>query len=1678
MQTKRRRLVAETADDLQQILFGDMEEDIVPEGQESTPEQQAVVPIAVPEPEDIEVFSDSDRDSMDEFIVRDTHDDREHRFIQSYSDRYGEDVAESLNDVITIFGDLRILDIYSRGETTKLKRIIPELKGHALASQYDPEEVAAHYATSQDETILTTDCSERMQEEFGTAKCLETLAVFDEGIASESLEAEWAIEARWIYSVLREQSKTKDKSSSDWVMWNTLKLADPEAVVADPIPSEHTCVPKEDYKEDVIRRIHVALRDIKGRGFDPLYIWHSMTKAKYYWYINLEDLQSIQTLDASEWPKLWVKYEAIDAKLSALMEELDSFMSTVELTEEPSTQFLLADNAKKDATSLVAELRTAVSEEGMSRNLSEVLDDITLSISAELEPVVRFVSVSAALVVSSPPKSPKGRAPRKTTAAVGGGSSSLVVATVIASKLNEALIPLLVLSPREVGENLSIGAKIHKGPFSGRMASPVVDASVVKSAAVRLALTELLTSTLASNVKVRRWFRQELYARATVCTHPTTASVSAYKRLYNVRRLCMRPVSDFFGTEAFLAIHSLVSLAELEVDIVVSNDGRIVVEGVHEMSDSLVKSLDSRILHGQREEAFLADDSEAVSEQLVRSAALLKEHSETRNLRNISRVSDLLSEDPLLNDLLYHMTPDTNQGCEESWLRDLRIAIAKSVIARLYKSIKAEIHNRLLKDAYAVASRSCAESFSQIVRMKPFDPRPLKVWYGSQETDLKTLVNECSDQRIVREYIRRRMGDFSVLSVVLEKLVNGFRTHCVVVNHRGEFAEAIALDALMSSGTAYERKQADQDRITALVKSHFPSLVVIGVDDRKAKSAFMEIKKILGNIEYDREWEANKYLGSAQIAFGDMTIPSRVAKLETGWELSLPIRLAASLGRFQQSPIAETLSLKASILTVPLHSLQSFVPRDLLLRSLDQTASRIVTLLGVDVNDCVTSASRRSLLEYVPGLGPRKARHLTQAVDAFARGLDGTGHKDTRPDRLESILGARVYRNAQPFLKLVPDSDRVAAVVIEEYAGGTRRYRRRQRSDSMSSVSSSASSSSSDSSSSSYSSMSSSQSDVEEPMVDEQPETQQDERYKDDNGEWKKRESKATEVSTEKEMWYEDDNGEWHKRVDIQDQSTEEWYKDKNGEWKKQESNQAATNTGKEEWFKDADGKWHKKTSEPVLARKSIEFSYFGIPNSLIPTILEGYSPLEICRFSRDCWAVAIEVLSMAGQSTHFAWQSLGDAHAYSSVKSMNFSGLLDAMFDSSNLPAHLCDPEIDISATKAGARNLVTQLVVDQLESPFVTSIRYAWKEPSKQKIFFACIRESDAGFNKWTPVTCTITEVSDKWTIKAMELSTGLDGILTQGYDDYKTRYHVGDSVRGRISDFDFNKFSLSFTTQTIKEDEIASILKGQDYLVVRDSDFADLTTLGKVQVAPEMDASRTLVKTRRIIKHESFFEIPHGAAVEKLVNAPIGDVIFRPSSSQPGQYMGMIKIMGPAESRDPSREDWIKVFRFTEAPSSRTVSKGPSGARKTVFKLVETNEEFDEFDQMKVLYVDKYLRLLRELRSHPKFKAGGIEQVKNTIMVRFKLAGKDMAPQDTVQYVLAQDDRREGAGNAVLIWAARGDKVYEDPIEITNKGFKYWTKGPYASITALLNWWKQGGYKERPLLMQVYRNQRTHK
>lgn len=433
MQTKRRRLVAETADDLQHILFGDSEE--AGEGHAAGGDEQTALAIPVAEPEDVEVFSDSDRDSMDEFIVRDPNEDREQRYIQTYADQYGEDATEMLGDVIAVFGDLRILDLYSR-DSSKYSRISPK-KGESMEEKFDPEEVKTHFASSTDDLILKADCSERMQEDYGTSVCLGTFSEFES--SPLSLEEQWMLESRWIYAVLSDRAGRS--SVSDWTFWTPVEVQDKDKRPVTKLTESHSAINLPEHKSEVIGRIHACLRDMRGRGFEPLYMWYSMSRAKYDWYLNLTDLLDIRALDVEWTQQVFPKLSSVRAKLNAFSDSLDAMIDAA-----PSSS-MFAESVRSELASVRSELQHQISFDGIRPDFSEILDDFAASLSAEFEPLVKHLE-SADGAGDARPASAR---------------PSSHVSTIISNKLHEQLIPSITLFPREVGENLAFGIKLHKG---------------------------------------------------------------------------------------------------------------------------------------------------------------------------------------------------------------------------------------------------------------------------------------------------------------------------------------------------------------------------------------------------------------------------------------------------------------------------------------------------------------------------------------------------------------------------------------------------------------------------------------------------------------------------------------------------------------------------------------------------------------------------------------------------------------------------------------------------------------------------------------------------------------------------------------------------------------------------------------------------------------------------------------------------------------------------------------------------------------------------------------------------------------------------------------------------------------------------------------------------------------
>ncbi len=92
------------------------------------------------------------------------------------------------------------------------------------------------------------------------------------------------------------------------------------------------------------------------------------------------------------------------------------------------------------------------------------------------------------------------------------------------------------------------------------------------------------------------------------------------------------------------------------------------------------------------------------------------------------------------------------------------------------------------------------------------------------------------------------------------------------------------------------------------------------------------------------------------------------------------LRVAVSLGRRSQEPLQEFTALFASpdneYLSLHLHPLQSCLPKDQLKRALEIEIVNRVNDIGVDVNFAMEHPHTAPMLQYVCGLGPRKAPAL------------------------------------------------------------------------------------------------------------------------------------------------------------------------------------------------------------------------------------------------------------------------------------------------------------------------------------------------------------------------------------------------------------------------------------------------------------------------------------------------------------------------------------------------------------------------------------------------------------------------------------------------------------------------------------------------------------------------------
>ncbi|CAD6192953.1 unnamed protein product [Caenorhabditis auriculariae] len=336
-------------------------------------------------------------------------------------------------------------------------------------------------------------------------------------------------------------------------------------------------------------------------------------------------------------------------------------------------------------------------------------------------------------------------------------------------------------------------------------------------------------------------------------------------------------------------------------------------------------------------------------------------------------VNSVLSEKP------FHKDEYTESVEQWNALRDecSRMAIEEMLIPY----IKEELYNTLLEEAKQSVIRKCTENLSQRLSRAGYKPPPEEI---DEDDDTErhghvrimaivypTEREEASFGIMVDENGRRPESEAQsrIDGLFQKKFVTKRRPHAIALN--AEDMEAIRL------------KRDLEDAINSLVETNaIPRRIEVFLIDCDASKVFMR---------------------------------SNTAALEHP-DYPPALRQAVSLARLLLDPVPEYGHLWNSdedFFCMAFHPLQRDVNQEELSNALLHQFMNRVNEIGVDINKCIEFPHYTNLLQFVAGLGPRKATQLLKIIKQNDNMVESrtklvTGCK----------LGPKIFMNCSGFLKI------------------------------------------------------------------------------------------------------------------------------------------------------------------------------------------------------------------------------------------------------------------------------------------------------------------------------------------------------------------------------------------------------------------------------------------------------------------------------------------------------------------------------------------------------------------------------------------------------------------------------------------------------------------------------------
>ncbi|GMI73270.1 hypothetical protein HRI_000996300 [Hibiscus trionum] len=213
-----------------------------------------------------------------------------------------------------------------------------------------------------------------------------------------------------------------------------------------------------------------------------------------------------------------------------------------------------------------------------------------------------------------------------------------------------------------------------------------------------------------------------------------------------------------------------------------------------------------------------------------------------------------------------------------------------------------------------------------------------------------------------------------------------------------------------------QRKKYDWQRVLKFMKTHQPDVIVIGATNASCVRLKDDVNEIISKVE-----ESLRDIGQAtkgiSVVFGDESLPQLYehSPISTDQLPEQPgiVKRAVALGRYLQNPLAMVATLcgaNKEIVSLKLSSSDNFLTPDEKYEMIEQVMVDVTNQVGVDINFAVKHDWYFPLLQFVSGLGPRKASILQREASQY-RAVNS--RKELASFGLKTI---KVFHNAVGFL--------------------------------------------------------------------------------------------------------------------------------------------------------------------------------------------------------------------------------------------------------------------------------------------------------------------------------------------------------------------------------------------------------------------------------------------------------------------------------------------------------------------------------------------------------------------------------------------------------------------------------------------------------------------------------------